>query len=83
MHSLDSLLSSKRVEAGGALIGLNLPTWLAYAKQFGFSLNELPKSDEADSPILIDGGHIFCKEVAKLWSALDQVLQSMNGDDRE
>ncbi len=65
------------------MIGLNHPTRLAYAKQFGLRLNEMPKSDEADSSILLNGGHIFCKEVAQLWSALDQVLQSMNGDDRE
>jgi monoamine oxidase len=83
VHLLDSLLSGKRVEAGAELIGLNHPTRLAYAKQFGLRLNELPKSDEADSPILLNGGHIFCKEVAQLWSALDQVLQSVNGDDRE
>ena len=53
MHALDSLLPGKRVEAGGEFIGLNHPTWLAYAKQFGLSLSELPEGEEADSPILI------------------------------
>jgi monoamine oxidase len=82
VHSLDSLLSGKRVEAGGELIGLNHPTWLDYAKRFGFSLSELPESDEADSPILIDGRRLVGKEVAQIWSVLDQVLQSMNNDAR-
>ena len=53
LHPLDSLLSDKRVEAGGEFIGLNYLTWLAYAKQFGLSLSELPEGEEADSPILI------------------------------
>jgi monoamine oxidase len=55
---------------------------LAYAKQFGLSLNELPEGEEADSPILINGRRLLGKDVALLWSALDQVLQSMNGDAR-
>ena len=55
VHALDSLLQGKRVEAGGELIGLNHPTWLAHAKQFGLSLNELPEGEEAASPILING----------------------------
>jgi hypothetical protein len=82
VHSLDGLLTGKKVEAGGELIGLNHPTWLAYAKQFGLSRNELPEGDEADSPILLNGRRIIGKEVALLWNALDQVLQSMNGDVR-
>ena len=82
VHLLDSLLSGKRVEAGAELIGLNHPTRLAYAKQFGLRLNELPKSDEADSPILLNGRRLIGKEVAMLWTFLDQVLQSMNGDAR-
>jgi len=72
----------QKVEAGGELIGPNHPTWLAYAKQFGLSLSELPESDEADSPILLNGRRLISKEVVQLWSALEQVLQSMSGDDR-
>jgi len=83
VHSLNSLLSGKRVDAGGELIGLNHPTWLAYAKQFGLSLHELPEVEEAKSPILLNGRRLIDKEVAQLWSALDQVLQSRNGDDRQ
>ena len=82
MHALDSLLPGKRVEAGGDFNGLNHPTWLAYAKQFGLSLSELPEGEEADSPILINGRRLVGKEVAQLWKVLDQVLQSMNGDAR-
>ena len=82
VHSLDSLLPGKRVEAGAELIGLNHPTWLAYAKQFGLSLNELPEGEEAESPILLNGRRHIGKEVAQLWTSLDQVLQSMNGDAR-
>ena len=81
VHALDSLLSGKRVEAGG-VIGLNHPTWLAYAKQFGLSLNEMPEDEEADSPILLEGRRLVGKEVAQLWKVRDQVLQSMNGDAR-
>ncbi|MEB3155842.1 MAG: FAD-dependent oxidoreductase, partial [Cyanobacteriota bacterium] len=82
VHSLDSLLPGKKVEAGAELIGLNHPTWLAYAKQFGLTLNELSESDEAHSPILLNGRRLLGAEAAKLWTALDAVLQSMNGDAR-
>jgi monoamine oxidase len=61
VHSLDSLLPGKRVEAGGEFIGLNHPTWLAHAKQFGLSLNELPEGEEADSVILINGRRLVGK----------------------
>lgn len=82
VHSLDTLLPGKKVEAGAELIGLNHPTWLAYAKQFGLRLNELPESDEAQSPILLNGRRLLGPEVKKLWGALDTVLQSMNADAR-
>jgi monoamine oxidase len=82
VNALDSLLPGKRVEAGGELIGRNHPPWLAYAKQFGLSLNEMPEAEEADWVILINGRQLVGKEVARLWKFLDQVLQSMNGDVR-
>jgi monoamine oxidase len=82
VHSLKTLLPGKTVEAGAELIGLNHPTWLTYAKQFGLTLNELPESDEAHSPILLKGRRLLGKDVAQLWTALDLVLQSMNGDAR-
>jgi monoamine oxidase len=82
VHSLDTLLPSKQVEAGAELIGLNHPTWLAYAKQFGLSLNELASGDEEHSPILLQGQRLLGPEVKKLWSAIDTVLQSMNADAR-
>jgi monoamine oxidase len=83
VHALDSLLPGKRVEAGSELIGLNHPTWLAHAKQFGLSLNEMPEGEEADSVILINGRRLVGKEMAQLWKVLDQVLQSMNGEARK
>ncbi|MEB3333512.1 MAG: FAD-dependent oxidoreductase [Cyanobacteriota bacterium] len=82
VHSLDTLLPEQKVEAGAELIGLNHPTWLAYAKQFGLPLNELPESDEAKSPIILNGRRLLGEEVATLWTGLDKVLQSMNGDAR-
>ena len=82
VHSLDNLLPNKLVEAGAELIGLNHPTWLAYAKRFGLTLNELPESEAAQSPILLNGRRILGAEAAALWSALDAVLQSMNADAR-
>jgi monoamine oxidase len=82
VHSLDSLLPNKKVEAGAELIGLNHPTWLVYAKTFGLSLNELSDSEEDHSPILLQGRRILGKEAAQLWTGLDTVLQSMNGDAR-
>jgi monoamine oxidase len=82
VHSLDTLLPNKKVEAGAELIGLIHSTWLAYAKQFGLALNELPEGDEARSPILLNGRRLLGPEVAKLWGSLDTVLQSMNADAR-
>jgi monoamine oxidase len=60
VNALDSLLPGKRVEVGGEFSGLNHPTWLAHAKQFGLNLSELPEGDEADSPI-------FAKRPAACW----------------
>ena len=57
VNALDSLLPGKRVEAGGELIGRNHPPWLAYAKQFGLSLNEMPEAEEADWVILLTAGN--------------------------
>lgn len=82
VHALDSLLSGKRVEAGGGFIGLNHPILLDHAKQFSLSLSELPEDEEADSVILINGRRLVGKEIALLWKCLDQVQQSMNGDAR-
>jgi hypothetical protein len=82
VHALDSLLPGKGVEAGDELIGLNYPTWLAHAKQFGHSLSELPEGEEADSPILINGRRLVGK-LALQWKFLDQVLQRMNGEARK
>jgi hypothetical protein len=64
-------------------IGRALPSHLlAHDKQFGFSLNKLPEAEQASAPILLNGRRLIGKELALQWSALDQVLQSMNGDDR-
>ena len=82
VDSLANLLPGKMVEAGRELIGINHPSWVAHAKQFGRSLNELPEGDEAASPILLNGRQPVGKEVAQLWKFLDQVLQSLNGDAR-
>jgi hypothetical protein len=48
------------------LIGLNHPTWLAYAKQIGLSRNEVLEGVEADSPILLNGRRLVGKEVVQL-----------------
>jgi monoamine oxidase len=82
VHSLANLLPGKMVEAGRELIGLNHPSWVAHAKQFGRSLNELPEGDEAASPILINDRRLVGKKMAQLWNLFDQVLQSMNGEAR-
>jgi monoamine oxidase len=82
VHSLNTLLPGKHVEAGAELIGLNHPTWLAYAKQFGLTLNELPSGEEEHSPILLQGRRLLGPDVKKLWGAIDSVLQSMNADAR-
>jgi monoamine oxidase len=66
VHPRDSLIQVKKVEAGGELIGRNHLTWLAYAKQFGLSRNEVLKGIEADSPILLNGRRLVGKEVVQL-----------------
>lgn len=82
VHSLNTLLPGKQVEAGAELIGLNHPTWLAYAKQFGLTLHELASGEEEHSPILLQGQRLLGPDVKKLWTAIDTVLQSMNADAR-
>lgn len=82
VFSIDSMLPNQKVEAGAELIGLNHPTWLAYAKQFGLTLNELGESDEEQSPILLNGKRLLGADAKHIWGAIDSVLQSMNADAR-
>ncbi len=62
VHSFNSLLPGEKVETGWQFIGLNHPTCLAHAKQFGLDLNELPEGEEADSPILINGRALLVRK---------------------
>lgn len=80
VNSIDSLLPDQKVEAGAELIGLIHSTWLAYAKQFGLTLNELQDSEAANSPILLNGQRIIGPEAARLWDKIDVILKSMNND---
>lgn len=82
VFSIDTLLPNQKVEAGAELIGLNHPTWLAYAKQFGLTLNELGEGNEEQAPILLNGKRLLGAEAKQLWGAIDSVLQSMNADAR-
>lgn len=80
VHSLDTIVQGKAVEAGAELIGLIHPTWLAYAKEFGLKLNELSDSDEAASPIVLNGKRYIGPEVQTLWTQMDAIFQSMNAE---
>lgn len=80
VHSLDRFIKDKTVEAGGEMIGLNHPTWAAYAEQFGLHLLPIPNDPEADSPIVLGGEPLAADKAKALWKEMRQGLAKINTD---
>ena len=76
--SFNDMVSGKVVEGGGELIGSNHPTWVAYAKKFGLSFNDVTESETLDAPVILGGKRLTEKESKALWEELEAAYGTMN-----
>lgn len=80
VYTLDRVIKNKTIEAGGELIGLNHPAWASYAQRFGLSLLEIPRSQDAEAPIVLGEQRLSNADARVLWKELGQGLMKMNFD---
>lgn len=80
VRTTDRLVRDKAIETGGELIGLNHPAWIAYARQFGVSLLEVPHDREAEAAIVLGGKKLSNPDARALWKELAQALSRFNND---
>jgi monoamine oxidase len=74
--TLDDVVPGKIVEGGGELIGLNHPTWLAYAKRFGLRFWKVNEPD--DSPIVIGRKTLSKREERELTKDLATIVSQLS-----
>lgn len=66
------------VDGGGELIGLNHPTWLAYAKKFGLTLVDTDEdSENLEEPVMLDGHKLTPRQVQALYEEMKHVHSLM------
>ncbi len=76
--SFNDMVTGKVVEGGGELIGSNHPTWVAYAKKFGLSFNDVTESETLEAPVILGGKRLSEKESEALWEEMDAAYKMMN-----
>lgn len=80
VHTVERFIKDKTVEAGGEMIGLNHPTFHAYAERFGVNLLPIPNDPDAHAPIML-GGEVLSADKAKaLWKEMRAGLAKINSD---
>ena len=77
VHTLTNLVPGKTVEAGGEFVGSNHPTWLAYAKRFGFALVDVPETRDLASPVVLEGKRLSKLGVIALFQQIEGVYAAM------
>ncbi len=77
VRTLSNLIPGKTVEAGGELIGLNQPTWLAFAKRYALELKELLEYPLDQSPILLEGRRLSADQAEALWQEMQESLRGL------
>ena len=80
--SFTDMLGGRVVEGGGELIGSNHPTWVAYARKFGLSFNDVTEDENLDAPVIIGGKRLSEKESEALWEEMERAYGMMNADAR-
>ena len=76
--SFNDMVTGKVVEGGGELIGSNHPTWVAYAKKFGLTFNDVTESETLEAPLILGGKRLSEKESEALWEEMDGAYELMN-----
>lgn len=72
-------IPGRNVEGGAELIGLNHPTWQAYAERFKLPLLDVSES-EAPPPIFLQGRMLNDEEGARLYEEMDAALAAFTAD---
>jgi len=80
VHTTDRFIRNKPIELGGEMIGLNHPTWIAYAKFFGLKLLPIPHEVDAAAPIVLGGERLENSRAKALWKELREGLSKFNYD---
>lgn len=76
VQTFHDLVDGKTVEGGGELVGPNQPTWMAYAKRFGFEFVELPW--EPSDVVVLDGQTLPPDRARTLWNEMRDALSTIN-----
>lgn len=76
VETFRDLVPGKLVEGGGELVGPNQPTWMAYAKRFGFRFVEMPW--EPTDALRLGDELVKPDEACLLWQQMRTVLERLN-----
>jgi monoamine oxidase len=76
--SFTDVVPGRVVEGGGELIGSNHPTWVAYAKKFGLSFNDVTESETLEAPVILGGKRLTEKESEALFKEMEGAYKLMN-----
>jgi monoamine oxidase len=69
-------MMGKVVEGGAELVGSNHLHWMAYARQFGLTFNEIPEG--TDEQLMFDGKVLSEDEAEKLFEEMDKAVETLN-----
>jgi monoamine oxidase len=78
--SFHDLVRGKSVEGGGEFIGMNHPTWLAYASKFGLELFEGNEDESLDQPLVLGANRLGTKEAKMLFEEMKVANKHMTSD---
>jgi monoamine oxidase len=70
------MVPGKVVEGGAELVGNNHPHWMAYARQFGLTFNEIP--EETTEQLIFEGKVLTKEEAEKLHEEMDAAVEKLN-----
>ena len=80
--SFSDVVTGRNVEGGGELIGSNHPTWVAYAKRFGFTFLDVTESEDLAFPVILGGKRLTEKESEALYEEMEAAYKLMIADAR-
>jgi monoamine oxidase len=69
--------SGAAVEGGGEFVGLNHPTFLAYAAMFGLEMREATDNSGADPVVIVEGRRLSRVEAALLYEEMGKGVQAL------
>ena len=82
VHSLKGLTAGRTIEGGGELIGINHPTWLMFAQNFGLGMSVITPEDDyragrLEMPMLLKGRQIDAKHAEALFDKMTAAFKTL------